>query len=167
MECVICWKNIFGDFFDGSRISDRRHVNTTENAMSSTDNGSISPKQCYYEMENLFFICFTSWIPLKYGSTQLHLLSLTVKRLRCLASHFTLYPQNLQYRTHPHFWPSHRRIFKTSLYYKMCLILEKFDLEGHGPLSPSPPPKKNRDLNQGICTSGPNLVILSRMGDEL
>ena len=35
--CVTCWKNIFGDFFDGSRISDRRHVNTTENAMSSTD----------------------------------------------------------------------------------------------------------------------------------
>ena len=23
MECAICWKNIFGDFFDGSRISDR------------------------------------------------------------------------------------------------------------------------------------------------
>ena len=29
-------KKIFGDF-DGSRISDRRHVNTTENAMSSAD----------------------------------------------------------------------------------------------------------------------------------
>ena len=33
-------------------------------------------------------------------------------------------PQNLQYKTHPEFWPSHRRIFKTSLYYKTCLILE-------------------------------------------
>ena len=50
-------------------------------------------------------------------------------------------PQNLQYRTHPQFWPSHRRIFKTSLYYKMCLILKKFDLEGHGPL---PPPQKKK-----------------------
>ena len=32
--------------------------------------------------------------------------------------------QNLQYKTHPEFWPSHRRIFKTSLYYKTRLILE-------------------------------------------
>ena len=31
--------------------------------------------------------------------------------------------QNLQYKTHPEFWP-HRRIFKTSLYYKTRLILE-------------------------------------------
>ena len=31
---------------------------------------------------------------------------------------------NLQYKTHPEFWPSHRRIFKTSLYYKTRLILE-------------------------------------------
>ena len=39
--CYLLKKNIFGDFFVGSRISDRRHVNTfvntTENAMSSTD----------------------------------------------------------------------------------------------------------------------------------
>ena len=32
--------------------------------------------------------------------------------------------QNLQYKAHPEFWPSHRRIFKTSLYYKTRLILE-------------------------------------------
>ena len=32
--------------------------------------------------------------------------------------------QNLQYKTHPEFWPSHRWIFKTSLYYKTRLILE-------------------------------------------
>ena len=32
--------------------------------------------------------------------------------------------RNLQYKTHPEFWPSHRRIFKTSLYYKTRLILE-------------------------------------------
>ena len=37
MGYVTSWKNIFGDFFDGSRISDQRHVNTTERAMSSTD----------------------------------------------------------------------------------------------------------------------------------
>ena len=29
MGCVTCWKNTFGDFFDGARISDRRHVNTS------------------------------------------------------------------------------------------------------------------------------------------
>ena len=62
--------------------------------------------------------------PWNTARPQLHLLSLTVKKLRCQASHFTLRSQNLQYKTHPEFWPSHRRIFKTSLYYKMRLILE-------------------------------------------
>ena len=33
-------------------------------------------------------------------------------------------PPNLQYKTHPEFWPSHSRIFKTSLYYKSRLILK-------------------------------------------
>ena len=33
-------------------------------------------------------------------------------------------PQNLQYKTYPEFWPSHSRMFKTSLYYKTRLILE-------------------------------------------
>ena len=28
-------------------------------------------------------------------------------------------------------------------------------------------PQNNMDLNQGFCTSGPNLVILAWMGDEL
>ena len=54
-----------------------------------------------------------------------HLLSLTVKKLRCQASYFILRSQNLQYKTHPEFWPSHSPIFKTSLYYKTRLILEK------------------------------------------
>ena len=58
---------------------------------------------------------------------QLHLLSLTVNKLQCQASYFTLRSQNLQYKTHPEFWPSHRQIFKTSLYYKPHLILENFD----------------------------------------
>ena len=34
--------------------------------------------------------------------------------------------QNLQYKVHPEIWPSHRRIFKTSLYYKTRLILENW-----------------------------------------
>ena len=33
-------------------------------------------------------------------------------------------PPNLQYKAHPEFWPSHSRIFKTSLYYKSRLILK-------------------------------------------
>ena len=75
------------------------------------------------------FICFTDWIPLKYGSTttppiiahcQKTPMSSLVSSLRI--SHCD--SQNLQYKTHPEFWPSHRRIFKTSLYYKTRLILE-------------------------------------------
>ena len=33
-------------------------------------------------------------------------------------------PQNLQYKMHPEFLPSHSWIFETSLYYKTRLILE-------------------------------------------
>ena len=62
--------------------------------------------------------------PWNMARPQLHLLWLTVKKLRCQASYFTLRPQNLQHKTHPEFWPSHRWIFKTSLYYKTRLILE-------------------------------------------
>ena len=66
--------------------------------------------------------------PWNMARPQLHLLSLIVKKkLRCQQvkpriSHCD--SQNLQYKTHPEFWPSHRRIFKTSLYYKTRLILE-------------------------------------------
>ena len=77
--CVSCWKNIFGDFFDGSRISDRRHVNNTENAMSSTDIftsnwfdvcwWSNMSKTMFLKKWTTRFIRFTGWIPLKYGST--------------------------------------------------------------------------------------------------
>ena len=56
---------------------------------------------------------------------QLHLLSLTVKKLRCQASYFILRSQNIQYKTHPEFWPL-RWIFKTSLYYKTRLIFENW-----------------------------------------
>ena len=136
MGCATCWKNIFNDFFDGSRISDRRHVNTTENAMSSTDifisnwfdvcysNGPISPKQCYHEIDYSFYSFY--WldsleIRLDHNSTYYRSLSKNSDVKRRI-SHCD--SQNLQYKTHPEFWPSHRRIFKTSLYYKTRLILE-------------------------------------------
>ena len=70
------------------------------------------------------FIRFTGWIPLKYGST-------TTPPIKKLSKNSDVKPrishcdsQNLQYKTHPEFWPFHRRIFKTSLYYKTRLILE-------------------------------------------
>ena len=71
------------------------------------------------------FIHFTGWIPLKYGSTTtppiiVHCQKTPMSKPRI--SHCD--PQNLQYKTHPVFWPSHRRIFKTSLYYKTRLILD-------------------------------------------
>ena len=134
MGCVTCWKNIFGDFFDGSRISNRRRVNTTEMRchlqISSyridlmSVNGPISPKQCYYEIDYSFysFYCLDSLkIRLDHNSTYYRSLSKNsdVKHRISLCD-----SQNLQYKTHPEFWPSHRRIFKTSLYYKTRLILE-------------------------------------------
>ena len=39
----------------------------------------------------------------------------------------------------------------------------KFDLEGQGRL----PPQNNWGINQGVCTFGPNLVILARMDPKL
>ena len=74
------------------------------------------------------FIRFTAWIPLKYGSTTTppiiaHCQKTPMSTLvKARISHCD--SQNLQYKTHPEFWPSHRRIFKTSLYYKTRLILE-------------------------------------------
>ena len=70
------------------------------------------------------FIRFTGWIPLKYGSTTTPPIIAHCQKtdVKPRISHCD--PQNLQYKTHPEFWPSHRRIFKTSLYYKTRLILE-------------------------------------------
>ena len=86
-------------------------------------NGPISPKQCYYEMDYSFHPFY--WLDsleiwLDHNSTYYRSLSKTsdVKRRISYCD-----PQNLQYKTHPEFLPSHRRIFKTSLYYKTCLIL--------------------------------------------
>ena len=92
-------KNIFGDFFDGSRISDRRHVNTTENAMSSTDIfisnrfdvcqwSNISKTMLLWNGLLILFVLLAGF-PWNMARPQLHLLSLTVKKLWCQASYFT------------------------------------------------------------------------------
>ena len=87
-------------------------------------NGPISLKQCYYEMDYSFYSFY--WLDsletrLDHNSTYYRSLSknsdVKPRILHCDS-------QNLQYKTHPEFWPSHRRIFKTSLYYKTRLILE-------------------------------------------
>ena len=87
-------------------------------------NGPISPKQCYYEMDYSFYSFY--WldsleIRLDHNSTYYRSLSKN-SDIKPRISHCD--SQNLQYKTHPEFWPSHRRIFKTSLYYKTRLILE-------------------------------------------
>ena len=72
------------------------------------------------------FIRFTGWIPLKYGSTTTPPIIAHCQEknsdVKLCISHCD--SQNLQYKMHLEFWPSHRRIFKTSLYYKTRLILE-------------------------------------------
>ena len=87
-------------------------------------NGPISPKQCYYEMDYSFYSFY--WldsleIQLDHNSTCYRSLSKNSDVKPCISHRDS---QNLQYKTHPKFWPSHRRIFKTSLYYKTRLILE-------------------------------------------
>ena len=87
-------------------------------------NGPISPKQCYYEIDYSFYSFY--WlnsleIRLDHNSTYYRSLSKN-SDVKHRISHCD--SQNLQYKTHPEFWPSHRRIFKTSLYYKTRLILE-------------------------------------------
>ena len=87
-------------------------------------NGPISPKQCYYEMDYSLYSFY--WldsleIRLDHNSTCFRSLSKN-SDVKPRVSHCD--SQNLQYKTHPEFWPSHRRIFKTSLYYKARLILE-------------------------------------------
>ena len=87
-------------------------------------NGPISPKQCYYEMDYSFYSFY--WlnsleIQLDHNSTYYRSLSKN-SDVKPRISHCD--SQNLQYKTHPEFWPSHRRIFKTSLYYKTHHILE-------------------------------------------
>ena len=71
------------------------------------------------------FIRFTGWVPLKYGSTTTPPVIAHCKKNSDIKRRISYCdPLNLQYKTHPEFWPSHSRIFKTSLYYKSRLILE-------------------------------------------
>ena len=80
--CYLLKKLFFCDFFDGSRISDRRHVflvNTNEIAIVIYRYLHIELIWCLlmvqYLQSNVImkwttrFIRFTGWIPLKYGST--------------------------------------------------------------------------------------------------
>ena len=67
------------------------------------------------------------WIPLKYGSTTTPPIIAHCKKNSNVKPHIShCDPQNLQYKAHPEFWPSHRWIFKMSLYYKTRLILENW-----------------------------------------
>ena len=87
-------------------------------------NGPLSPKQCYYETDYLFYSFYWSAsleIWLDHYSTYYRSLSKNSDVKRRI-SHCD--PPNLQYKKHPEFWPSHRRIFKMSLYHKTHLILE-------------------------------------------
>ena len=87
-------------------------------------NGPISPKQCYYEMDYSFYSFYSLdslETRLDHNSTYYRSLSKN-SDVKPRISHYD--SQNLQYKTHPEFWPSHRRIFKTNLYYKTRLILE-------------------------------------------
>ena len=70
----------------------------------------------------LVLLRFTGWIPMKYGSTTTPPIIAHCKKtdIKPCISHCDL--QNLKYKMHPKFWPSHRQIFKMSLYYKMRLI---------------------------------------------
>ena len=117
-----------------SQISDRRHVNTTENEMSPADIFiSIWFDVCQWSKISETMLLWSGLLVLRVlmagfpwnrARPQFHLLSLTVKisDVKPRISHCD--HQNLQYKTHPEFWPSPRRIFKTSLYYKTRLILE-------------------------------------------
>ena len=76
-----------------------------------------------FMQRNTLLYLFDSWnkIPLDHNTTYYRSLSKN-SDVKPRISHCD--SQNLQYKTHPEFWPSHRRIFKTSLYYKTRLILE-------------------------------------------
>ena len=103
----------------------RCHLQISSNRIDLMSvNGPISPKQCYYEMDYSFYSFY--WldsleIRLDHNSNYYRSLSKN-SDVKPRISHCD--SQNLQYKSHPEFWPSHRRIFKTSLYYKTRLILE-------------------------------------------
>ena len=121
-----------------SRISDRRHVNTTKNEMSPTDIvisnwfdvcrwSNISKTMLSWSGQLVLLVLMVGF-PWNMARPQLHLLSLTVKISRCQASNSGLefhiaITKNLQYKTQPEFdlLPDE---FSKRVYYKTRLILE-------------------------------------------
>ena len=73
------------------------------------------------------FTSFDGWIPLKYGST-------TTPPIIAHCQNFPMLSLGISHCDHPkppikdapRFWPSPRRIFKTSLYYETGLILKNW-----------------------------------------
>ena len=94
-------------------------------------NGPISPKQFYYVIPHLLLwngllvlFVLLAGFPWNMARPQLHLLSLTVKKLRCQASYFTLRSPKPPIWDAPGVLTFSQLIFKMSLYYKTHLILE-------------------------------------------
>ena len=139
MECVICWKKYFWWLL--WRVKNLRstackhlckHYRKCDVIYRYLHNELIWCLLMVEYLQNNFimkwtthFINFTGWIPLRYGSTTTSPIIAHCQKnsdVKRRISHCD--PQNLQYKAHPEFWPSHWRIFKTSLYYKMRLILQ-------------------------------------------
>ena len=141
MECVICWEKYFWWL---RRIKNLRSTTCKHRRKHYRKCDVINRYLEYLYIELIWrllmvqylqnnvimkwttrVIRFTGWIPLKYGSTTTPPIithcqkSSDVKRRISYCD-----SQNLLYKTHPEFWPSHSRIFKTSLYHKTRLILE-------------------------------------------
>ena len=134
MECVICWEKYFWRLRRVKNVRSttckhrRKHYWKCDVIYRYLHIELIWPLLMVQYLQNnvimKWTIRFTGWIPLKYGSTTTLPIIDHCQKPRCQASYFILRSQNLQYKSHPEFWPSHSRIFKTSLYYKTCLILE-------------------------------------------
>ena len=112
---VICWNNIFGDFFDESKISDRHWLTACKHYQKCDviyRYFHIELIWCLLMVQYLqnnvivkWTIHFTGWLPLKYCSTTTGPIIIThcKKNSGCQASYFTLRSQNLQYKTPPSF----------------------------------------------------------------
>ena len=138
MECVICWKRYFWWLL--RRVKNLRST-TCKHRRKHYRKCDVIYRYLHIELilrllmvqylqNNVIikwttsFIRFTGWIPLKYGSTTTPPIIAHCQKNPMLRRHISYCdPQNLQYNTHPEFWPSRRRIFKTSLYYRTHLIL--------------------------------------------
>ena len=117
-----------------SRISDRRHVNTTENEISPTDifisNWFWPLSMVQYLQNNVSmkwttrFTSFNGWIPLKYGSTTTPPIIAHSQNLRCQASNFTLRSPKTSIIRGTQSFDLLPDEFSKRVYYKTRLILE-------------------------------------------